>query len=348
MAALAADCNLLPGAHRLAYLDIDPSHVRVYGSGKQGAQIGRFKGIRTLHPILAVISTPGAAPVIGPVRLRKGRAADVKGAPGFLREAIGAAREAGCSGEIPARMDSAFYACGVVAACRRADVRFSIATGINPSITKAIATIPPDAWADIDYPSALIDPVTGEAVAMAQVAEVPYTAFAADENKAVTARLLVRRVRDLAKPQPETVGHLMQEELFPVYRYHPILTDNPRCLIEAEKEHRRHAIVEPQIADLKASALAHLPSGRFEANHAWLVLAAIAHNLQRAAGVIAGGHFATAETATIRAQLVQVPARIARSARRLTLHLPVGWRWAGSWQRLFDHTHTRPPSPAYH
>jgi hypothetical protein len=334
---LAAHADLLPGANTLAYLDIDPSHIRVYGRGKQGAQIGRFKGMRTLNPLLAVISTPGAAPVLGPVRLRRGKAADVKGAVSFAREAIAMARESGCTGELLVRADSKFYSRTLLHAVRHAGAYFSVATGMNPSIRRAIDTIGENEWTEIIYPRALEDPDTGELISIAQIAEVEYTAFAG-ENKQhrMTARLIVRRVRDLSAAA--------QEELFPVYRYHPVFTDNPHPLIEAEREHRAHAVCEPQFADLKNSALAHLPSGRFEANHAWLVLAAIAHNLQRAAGALAGGAFAVAETATIRAHLIQVPARIARSARRITLHLPRGWHWQQHWQQLFDTAHAPPPT----
>jgi len=112
--------------------------------------------------------------------------------------------------------------------------------------------------------------------------------------------------------------------------------------IEAETTHRQHAIVEPSIADLKASALAHLPSGNFQANNAWLTLAAIAHNLTRAAGVGASPFHATAETATIRDQLIHVPARIARSGRRLVIHLPDAWPWEHAWQALFTTAHAPP------
>ena len=58
-------------------------------------------------------------------------------------------------------------------------------------------------------------------------------------------------------------------------------------MLQAETAHRGHAIVEQVIADLKASALAHLPSGSFAANGAWLVLAAIAFDLTCAAGTLA-------------------------------------------------------------
>lgn len=151
---------------------------------------------------------------------------------------------------------------------------------------------------------------------------------ASDQQHRTTARLIVRRVRDLSDAA--------MDELFPVWRYHCVFTNNPHDLVTAEAEHRQHAVVEPQIADLKHSALAHLPSGVFEANHAWLILAALAHNLMRAAAGIAGGTLANAEGATIRARLIQIPARIARSARRITVHLPANWRWAQPWMRLFD------------
>jgi hypothetical protein len=95
------------------------------------------------------------------------------------------------------------------------------------------------------------------------------------------------------------------------------------------------AIVEQVIADLKNSALGHLPSGKFTANGAWHVLAAIAFNLTRAAGCLASAFHARATTATIRAQLINLPARLARSARRLLLHLPGDWPWAHDWKALF-------------
>ena len=53
----------------------------------------------------------------------------------------------------------------------------------------------------------------------------------------------------------------------------------------------------------------------------------MAFNLTRAAGTLASAVHARATTGTIRAQLINVPARIARSARRLTLHLPADWPW---------------------
>jgi len=124
-----------------------------------------------------------------------------------------------------------------------------------------------------------------------------------------------------------------------------VFTDTPLPMLAAEADHRRHAIIEQVIADLKNSALAHLPSGHFAANSAWLVLAAMAFNLTRAAGALASAFHAKATTATLRRQLISVAARATHSARRSTLRLPAAWPWAQAWQRLFTAA-IGPPAPA--
>ena len=185
----------------------------------------------------------------------------------------------------------------------------------------------------IRYPKAVFDTELGQWVSDAEVAETCFTAFASKgKARQVTARLIVRRVRD-ANP-----GHTVmnaQGELFRVWRHHAVFTDSPRPMLAAEADHRRHAVIEQVIADLKNGPLAHLPSGSFAANSAWLVLAAMAFNLTRAVGVLAGRFHAKAVTATIRTQLITVAAKITRSARRATLRLPTRWPWATAWQRLF-------------
>ncbi|AGP53167.1 hypothetical protein M271_07735 [Streptomyces rapamycinicus NRRL 5491] len=343
LTSLAAHAPLLPGSREKAFIDVDSTHKRVYGRTKQGAEYGRFKGIRTLHPLLATVCTPTSRPVIATVRMRRGKAADSRGAPKLVSEALATARGIGCTGMRILRADSQFYNAGVIAACRRAGARFSITCGMNPSVRRVVLAIPDTAWQQITYPTAVPDPDTGELISGAQVAEIPaYTAFTGRrKSEQVTARLIVRRVRDLAKPA--TVGE--QGELFPAWRYHPFFTDNPADTLQAEREHRHHAVVEQVIADGKASALAHLPSGKFNANAAWLTLWAMAYNLLRAAGALASAFHAKATTATLRTHLVRVPARIARTARRLILHLPQRWPWQDAWTQLFATVHAPPEAP---
>lgn len=61
-------------------------------------------------------------------------------------------------------------------------------------------------------------------------------------------------------------------------------------------------------------------------------------------GTLASAFHAKATTGTIWAQLITVPAQIARSARRLTLHLPQNWPWQEAWQQLVATLHAPPHS----
>ena len=136
-----------------------------------------------------------------------------------------------------------------------------------------------------------------------------------------------------ANPDHVTVN--AQGELFPAWRHHAVFTDSPLPMLAAEADHRRHAIIEQVIADLKNGPLAHLPSGTFMANSAWLVLAAMAFNLTRAAGTLASSFHAKAAIGTIRNQLINIAGRITRSAQRTTLRLPAVWPWSAAWHQLF-------------
>ena len=205
-------------------------------------------------------------------------------------------------------MDSAYYAAAVIAAVRRNGARFSVTAPVTAAIRAAIAGIPDDAWTAIAYPQAVWDDQLGCWVSDAEVAETPYTAFTSKKKELhVTARLIVRRVRD--KNPKAATG---QGELFPAWRYHAVFTDSPYETLQAEEQHRGHAIIEQLLADLNDGPLAHLPSGKFNANAAWLAIAAIAHNLLRAAGALAGRRHARARAATVRRDLIAVAARTAR------------------------------------
>lgn len=212
--------------------------------------------------------------------MRRGKSADARGAERLVAETLATATEVGCTGTRVLRADSQFYNADVVAACRRNGTHFSVTTGMNPSIKPAIAAIPDSAWRQIRYPTGVVDPDTGEMIYNAEVAEISACTAFTDRKKAEqhTARLIVRRVRDLAKP----AARGDQGELFPAWRYHPLFTDSPFAMLEAETQHRHHAVIEQVIADGKAGPLAHLPSGDWGANTAWLILWAISYNLRRA------------------------------------------------------------------
>ncbi len=331
LARLAAHTPVLPAADQLVLVDIDDTVRQTYGYAKQGAGRG-YTGIKGLNALLAVVSTPTSAPLIATTRLRRGATNSARGAAKLLADALATVRRCGATGLLIVRADSAYYGYEIVAAARRAGARFSVTARLTPSVIKAIASIDEQSWTPIRYPNAIYDEDEQRWVSDAEVAEIEFTAFTGRRKaQHVTARLIVRRVRRL-NPRHVSAG---QSEMFAVYRYHAVLTDSPEPMLAAEATHRDHAIVEQVIAELKNGPLAHLPSGVFTANAAWLACAAIAHNLTRAAGTLAGGRHRRARTTSLRAQLIATPARIAHSAHRQVLHLPRDWPYEPGLDELF-------------
>src|SRR5260370_600838 len=150
----------------------------------------------------------------------------------------------GCAGIIVARMDSGYYNAAVCRAARRAGAFFSVTARLDAAVTAAIAAIPGQAWTAIRYPRAIWDDQLAAWVSDAEIAEISYTAFASRKGQAITARLIVRRVKDLNRKAAEG-----QEELFAGWRYHPVFTDSPFTLAQAEEQHRDHAVVGQDFAD---------------------------------------------------------------------------------------------------
>jgi hypothetical protein len=333
LVALCERVDLLSGADQQVFVDIDSLLRPVYGHAKQGASYGHTKIAgkqilrKGLSPLATTISTPGSAPVIAGLRLRAGRANSGKGAGRMVAQAITTARAAGAAGQILVRGDSAYGNRAVVAACARHGARFSLVMTRNAAIERAIAAIDDDAWTPVRYPGAVQDPDTGAWISDAEVAEIAYTAFASTKDR-ITARLVVRRVKDAR----------FRDALFPVWRYHPFFTNTDLPLAQADITHRQHAIIETVFADLIDGPLAHLPSGRFGANSAWILCAAIAHNLLRATGVLAGDQHARARGSTLRRRIINIPARLARPQRRPILHLPSHWPWSKHWLALWRNT----------
>jgi hypothetical protein len=339
---LAARTPVLPGLDEAVLVDVDDSVIEVHGHAKQGAGFG-YSGVRGLNMLLATASTAQAAPVIVAQRLRKGSCSSPRGAGRLVADALATVRSlrpAGPTGQptgrVLLRADSAFYGAPTVGAAVRAGARVSVTVRMDPKVRAAIASIAAHAWTAIEYPDAVYDEQCGRWISRAEVAEVPFTAFASrSKAQRVVGRLVVRRIPDLNAPANPAQGSLFQ-----LWRFHAFFTTTDPAdadTVAADKTHRAHAIIEQVNADLKNAALAHLPSGRFAANSAWLVCAVMAFNLTRAAASLAGGPLAKATTATIRRTLIAVPARAASSARRLTLHLPTNWPWQDGWTRLFTH-----------
>ena len=324
-------------------VDIDDTIIEVHGYAKQGSSYG-YSGVRGLNALLATVSTAQSAPVIVAQRLRKGSCGSPRGAKRLVADALKSVATLS-TGKPLVRTDAAFYSQPMVAAALRAGADVSVTVRLDPKVKATIATIDDDAWTPIEYTDAIFDEQTNTWVSRAEVAEVPFTAFTSKKkSEHVPGRLVVRRIPDL---NPGTKHG--QDTLFDTWRFHAFFTTtDPDAYdtVAADKTHRGHAIIEQVHSDLKHSALAHLPSGSFAANSAWLVLAVIAFNLTRAAATLTGPGLAKSTTATIRRKLIAVPARIASSARRATLHLPATWPWEQAWTELFTRVCGPPPAPA--
>ncbi len=326
-------------------VDVDDTIIEVHGYAKQGAGFGYSK-VRGLNALLA--TTTDTAPVVVAQRLRKGSCGSPRGAKRLVADALKTVNALHGRTQVKPllRADSAFYGAPTVGAAVRGGADVSVTVRMDPKVKKAIATIGEDAWTPIEYTDAVFDEASGTWVSRAEVAEVPFTAFTSKKlTEQVAGRLVVRRIPDLNAEKNKAAG---QGTLFDTWRFHAFFTTTEVAdldTVTADKTHRGHAIIEQVHADLKHSALAHLPSGKFTANAAWLVLAVIAFNLTRTAATIAGTDLAKATTATIRRKLISIPARVASSARRVTLRLPSTWPWETAWTQLFNHG-CGPPAPA--
>jgi hypothetical protein len=285
-----------PGDGRLV-IDVDSFVGEVCGRLKQGAAYG-YTRLLGYHPILATRADTREALHI---RLRKGSANTQKGMLRFCDELIARVNRAGASGVKLLRADSGFWNTKVFERLERAGWQYSIGVRMIKTVRAAVEAIDEDAWQRIDYPD------EGEA----QIAQTTYG----------SRRLIVRRTRLLGP----------QAELWPDWRHFCLITNRNEDIVIVEAEHREHAVVEQVISDLKDQALAHFPSGHFNANGAWTVLAALAHNLLRWTQLLGLPHTTVRAARTLRRRLLAVPGRLTRHARGWTLHLPARWPWHGDY-----------------
>lgn len=282
-----------PGEQRLV-IDLDSFVGEVHGYAKEGACYGYTRELG-YHPLLA---TRAGTDETLHVRLRKGSAHTQRGAPRFVDELIARVRRAGAVGEILLRADCGFWNKKITAKLRAKGCLYSIGVRVTKPVAAAIEAIPEQAWLRLaDYPE------TGEA-------EIAETVLGDD-------RLIVRRVRTLdAQPQ-----------LFATWQHFAFITNRDEPLELVEREHREHAACELVIRDLKDQALRHFPSGRFNANAAWTVIACLAHNLLRWSELLGLPERRPRRARTLRRRLLALPGRLTRTARRWTLHLPARWPW---------------------
>jgi hypothetical protein len=290
-----------PGDQPLV-VDVDSTVCEVHGYAKQGAAYG-YTRQRGYHPMLATRADTGE---VVHARQRTGSANTARGAQRFVRETIGRVRRAGATGPITLRADSGYWSKVVIAACAAHDVRFSLTVRNTAKVREAINAIDETSWVDIAYTDS----------GFAQVAETTLDG----------CRLIARRTR---------LDHADQQ-LFCDWRHHAFVTDQTGEAIDLDAFHRHHAVCELAIRDLKAEGLAHSPSGVFNANAAWLVLATLAHNLLRWTARLGDLAHGALVAKTLRRRHLAMPGRLTRSGRRWRLALPARWPWRTAFLAALD------------
>ncbi|MGH3595587.1 MAG: IS1380 family transposase [Mycobacterium sp.] len=284
-------------------IDVDSFIGEVCSDRKQGASYGYTKKLG-YHPILAVRSDTGE---VLHIRNRQGKANTQRGFRRFVEELIARVRRAGHSGLIIIRADSGFENRKLMRQLARQGVEFSIGIKQSKAIKALIALVPEEDWVTIvNYPD------TGEA----QIAQTTLGEF----------RLIVRRTR--------LVG--AQAELFPDWRHHAFATNRTLPTLVADVDHRDHATIELAIRDLKDQALCHFPSGQMDANSAWTVIAALAHNLGRWTTQVGLPDRPVQTARARRRQLLAIPARLTRTSRQWTLRMPARWPWQTDFTTVLD------------
>lgn len=293
-------------------IDVDSTICEVHGYQKQGAAYGYTRRLG-YHPLLATRADTGE---VLHARLRKGSANSGQGSVRFISEVLARVRRAGAGDAVIVRADSGFYIHKLLDRLSAGRVGFTVTVPQRQPIRTAIEAIPERAWQRIDYQDGA-----------AAVAECVYR----------QRRLIVRRVRN---------HHGPQGELFPTWRYHAFVTNLAGPAWTLDDQHRAHAVVELSIRDLKAGPLAHLPSGSFTANGAWLQCAVLAHNLLRwtaALGQIGTGRLVVAKT--FRRRFLAVAGRLVNRSGQRTLRLPARWPWAHHFRTALDALRALPPVP---
>lgn len=302
-----------PGPEQLV-MDLDSTICEVCGKAKGGAGYG-YTRVLGYHPLVATRSDTGE---VLHVRLRKGAANTQRGTVRFVEELVARVRRAGATGELIMRFDSGFWSNRTIDTLERLGVGFTMGVQMQKSVVSVISAIDASAWIPIDYTC------DGEA----EVAECTYKG----------RRLVVRRTR--------LVGS--QATLWPQWRHFAFLTDLEGDAVDVDAFHRAHANVELAIRDLKEGAgLEHVPSGHFFANAAWLICAALAHDLIRwtaMLGDITPGHQRTVAR-TVRVRFFSVPGRLVSRSGVPTMRTPAQWPWAEPFLRALTLLRALPPVP---
>jgi hypothetical protein len=298
-------------------LDIDSTLVTAH-SDKEGATPTDKRGYG-FHPILCYLQGEALAGMLRPGNAGANCAAEniavlVDGLdqlPEAVREDPGT--------RILVRADAAGCTHEFLDAVVEMELAFAVSMSIDEPVRQAILALPESAWAV----ALRQDGSEREGAWVSELADLDLSGWPAG------SRAICRRER----PHPGAQLTFSDHE---GHRFQVLLTNQAGDPVTLEARHRARARVEDAIRAAKDTGLRNLPFREFAPNSVWLELVLIAQDLTSwAQTLLLEGDLARAEPKRLRYRLLHVAGRITRSGRRLRLHLPEGWPWAGALAAAF-------------
>lgn len=301
-------------AARRPTIDLDPSDIETYGADKQ-AMAYNYAGQRAgrVHPAVWAEAGWALAATLTPAN------ADARPlAPGLLRRAL-AALPAGL-GRPRLRADAGHFSAELANAAVAAGADFAIAAKRSTASWRALEAVPRQAWR----------PALG--MSGAEVAVSGYRPAGWPPG----TRTVVRRVRVDAEGLRRDARSRRRRTIAPAQLALVLGGDADHCYactfivtnLAGDPRHieawfRGRAQMEERIREAKwGMALRHLPSGQPMVNQVWMWAALLALNLSAWAQALAGVDTAgRAHGKRLRRELIALPGRVLRHARRIVLRL---------------------------
>ena len=281
-------------------IDLDSSIYEQSSAKKQGSTKA-YNGEIGYHPLFAFWEETGE---LVHSHLRRGSAYTASKVVWFMHEVMQ---------RVPAeaarfvRADSGFYSKKVVGFCESKGLEFGITADQTQPLLAKITGLAEGEWQDL------------EKYGVAQVAELRYQPTGWKKSY----RYVVKR-------------NLMENKKGELYfRYHVLVTnDEQRSAEEVLIWHLAHANMENRIKEHKSGfGLEKLPTKRFHANWAYLLIGQIAFNLVAwFKRMVLPEHYQQSTIKTIRHQVLNVAGKIVQTGRKFYLIMSDQYRYQEVWE----------------
>jgi DDE family transposase len=281
-------------------MDLDSSVYEQSSEKKQGSNKA-YNGEIGYHPLFAFWEEEGE---LIHSHLRRGSAYTASKVVWFMQEVLKRVPQQAAK---KVRADSGFYSREVVGFCEKKDVSFGITADQTAPLMKLVSGLAERKWQDL------------ERYGVAQVAELRYQPVGWKKSY----RYVVKR-------------NLMENKKGELYfRYHVLVTNDEQRSAEAVLIwHLQHANMENRIKEHKSGfGLEKMPTQRFHANWAYLLIGQIAFNLMAwFKKMVLPEQYHQSTIKTIRHQILNVAGKIVHSGRKFYLVISDQYCYQEVWK----------------